>query len=435
MLMKKIVTSVGLVALGVSGAYAAYAPGLSPMDSSKAWSVSATLRGFYDDNYANLPSHKRDSFGFEVSPSIRFNLPLEQSYLGLRYIYSGRYYEDRDNLKGSDAWDHSHQVDLIFNHAFDNRYSFSLLDSFVVAQEPELFAPTVGGGAYPFRVDGDNLRNRLNVAFTAELTRNLSTVISYDNVWYDYEERGGDAAFASLSGLLDRVEHGISADLRWQALPETVGILGYRFGIVDYTSSEVVGNLWGEDLKAKIRDNYSHSIYAGVEHNFLRNLTGSLRAGATFLDFRNDRYNDDTWIPYVDANLAYSYAAGSRVQIGFMHTFNQTDLVAPNTVKGTITSAQKSSTVYGRLSHRFTPKLLGSVQGSYRHSTFEGGRYDDNTEEYFLAGVNLTYLINRHLSAEVGYNFDKLDSDASRDWRRLGDYDRNRVYIGVTATY
>jgi hypothetical protein len=75
------------------------------------------------------------------------------------------------------------------------------------------------------------------------------------------------------------------------------------------------------------------------------------------------------------------------------------------------------------------------VQGSYRHSTFEGGRYDDNTEEYFLAGVNLTYLINRHLSAEVGYNFDKLDSDASRDWRRLGDYDRNRVYIGVTATY
>ena len=99
--MKKIVASVGLVALGVSGAYAAYAPGLSTMETSKALSVTASLRGFYDDNYNTLPSysHPQDTFGFEISPSVRLNLlPTDQTYLGVRYIYSARYYADRTQI-------------------------------------------------------------------------------------------------------------------------------------------------------------------------------------------------------------------------------------------------------------------------------------------------------------------------------------------------
>jgi hypothetical protein len=44
--MKKFVASVGLVALGAAAAHAQYAPGLSPLETSKAWSLSADLRGF-----------------------------------------------------------------------------------------------------------------------------------------------------------------------------------------------------------------------------------------------------------------------------------------------------------------------------------------------------------------------------------------------------
>jgi hypothetical protein len=447
--MKKIVASVGLVALGVSGAYAAYAPGLSPMDTSKAWSVSATLRGFYDDNYATWSDgEKRDSFGFEVSPSVRFNLPLDQTYLGLRYIYSARYYEDRDrklpdpNIPGrtekNDPWDQTHQVDLILNHAFSERYTLNLMDSFVIAQEPELLAPT-GNTSYPYRTEGDNLRNRANATFTAELTRLFSTVISYNNVLYDYDDKGGNALNPSLSGLLDRMEHTVSADLRWQALPETTALVGYRFGAVQYTSDELVGwhPLWPKNgglMKADVRDNYSHTVYAGVDQNFLRNLTGSARVGATFIDYRHDEVNDDTWIPFAELNLSYGYATGSSLQVGFTHTFNQTDLIAPDLSGKTITSSQETSGLYALLNHRITSKLIGSLQGRYQYSTFQGGRFDDQTEEYFMAGVNLTYLINRHFSAEVGYNFDKLDSDASGTQYRM-DYDRNRVYIGVTASY
>ena len=48
--MKKIIASASLAALGAASVQAAYAPGLSPQEKSKAWTISGTLRGFYDDN-------------------------------------------------------------------------------------------------------------------------------------------------------------------------------------------------------------------------------------------------------------------------------------------------------------------------------------------------------------------------------------------------
>ena len=54
--MKKFIASAGLVTVGAASLHAAYAPGLTPMETSKPWSLAASLRGFYDDNYQNAPS-------------------------------------------------------------------------------------------------------------------------------------------------------------------------------------------------------------------------------------------------------------------------------------------------------------------------------------------------------------------------------------------
>ena len=53
--MKKIVASVSLVAIGASGLQAALLPGLTT-ESGKPWTLSATLRGFYDDNINTYPN-------------------------------------------------------------------------------------------------------------------------------------------------------------------------------------------------------------------------------------------------------------------------------------------------------------------------------------------------------------------------------------------
>ncbi|MCS7090840.1 MAG: outer membrane beta-barrel protein [Verrucomicrobiota bacterium] len=418
--MKRIVASVGMVTMGISGV-SAYSPGLVGPEASKTWSVSATLRGFYDDNYAYGYSNRRerDSFGFNVAPSVQFNLPLEQTYLGLRYLYSGKYFEDRSK----DAWDHSHQVDLRLTHAFSERYSIELTDSFVVAQEPELLDNGV-----PYRTEGDNIRNQARLLTGAQLTRQLGVQLGYNNVFWNYDMDNGTPARPSLSGLLDRVEHMIVGNLRWQALPETTALVGYNLGITHYTGDEQIA--WAGPIRvmSEDRDNISHYLYAGVNHAFLRNASASLKLGATHIDYDNDRVNEDNWIPYVDVSANYAYARGGNVQIGFVHSFYATDVIAPLGTR--ITGSQESSTVYGLISHQITPKLVALANVRYQDSTFDGGLYGDQGDQFFSAGVNLTYQVNRFLSCEAGYNFDRLNSDIPGR-----SYDRNRVYIGITATY
>lgn len=408
------------------------------MDTSKSWGVSASLRGFYDDNYGCAPSNERDSFGFEISPTVRFNLPLDQTYLGVRYIYSGRYYEDReDDIPGfpsNDPWDQSHQFDFLLNHAFNERYTLDVQDSFVIGQEPSLLAPDGAGNAYPFRAEGNNLRNQARATLSAQMTRLLGLQVGYNNVFWDYENDNGTVINPSRSGLLDRMEHLASVNLRWQALPETTAIVGYNFGAAQYSSDEFVGFLpvYG-NIRADDRDSKSHYIYGGLNQTFLRNFTASLKVGATYIDYDNDILNSDSWMPYADVGLSYTYATGSYAQIGFLHSFNQTDVLAafsPVAGKYSVTSSQKSSSLYAVLNHQFTPRLAAMLQANYQDSSFEGGFYDSSSDQYFMLGLNLTYMISRHFSCEAGYDFSRVDSDIPGR-----EYDRNRVYLGVTASY
>src|SRR5476651_994934 len=118
--MKKFITSIGLVAVGTARLQAAYAPGLNSMETSKMWSVSATLRGLYDDNYTTAQDHKQRSLGFVVKPSISLNLPMYQTLLSMRYTYGLFYYQDRQD-KGQKPVDQTHQFDLSLDHAFNER--------------------------------------------------------------------------------------------------------------------------------------------------------------------------------------------------------------------------------------------------------------------------------------------------------------------------
>src|SRR5213592_1856409 len=108
--MKKLFASAGLVSLGTVGLQAAYAPGLSPMETAKPWSISATLRGFYDDNYNNAPSNPSNP-----------TFPLEQTYLGAGLLYSMKYYFDRPK----NDIDHLTELTLKAEHRLSERYKVS----------------------------------------------------------------------------------------------------------------------------------------------------------------------------------------------------------------------------------------------------------------------------------------------------------------------
>jgi len=78
-----------------------------------------------------------------------------------------------------------------------------------------------------------------------------------------------------------------------------------------------------------------------------------------------------------------------------------------------------------------SPSLTGNLNAQYQHSVFNGGSvYNDEADDYYVVGLNFSYQFNRYISSELGYNYTYLISDIA-----FRGYDRNYVYVGVTATY
>jgi len=465
--MKKIFASVGLAAIGASSLQAQYAPGLTAVETSKPWSVSASLRGFYDDNYLTEPGHfavtpspsnpsgqasKRGSFGAEFAPSVAFNHSTEDTLLSASYVYDFRYYFDHS------AQDSSHQINLKMDHQFSERYKLNVSDSFVIAQEPTVIDPSVITS--PLRVNGNNVRNTGNLDFFATLTKLLDLHLGFGDTVTAYQQTQGDvfdldqpglpgvvngAAGPSRSAALDRNDLTAVVDLRWKFLPETTGVTGYQYEHVDYTSPEYIifpnptpasglpAGLSAESgpggFRANIRNSDDHFVFVGVDQSITPDLNATVRVGAEYVDY--SKVSQNRLSPYADANITWQFFAQSYAQAGVKHIHNSTDVTGGVGSAASPVLDEESTAAYVSVSHTissFTVSALGQAQWS----TFDGGGtgFDNKDEDFYIAGVNLAYHINPFLLAEAGYNFNRLISDLSDR-----GYVRNQVYIGLRATY
>lgn len=428
--MKKIFVSVGLAAAGAAGLPSVFAQSVQAPAPAKVWNVSSTLRGFYDDNY-RVSHDKQGSFGFELSPSASANIALRQTDIGIRYTYGMYYYLKRaDN--GNSPIDHTHQADLWVDHAFTGRLKANASDSFVVAQDPKL----VDGGAVT-RVGGNNVANRAKLSVTADWTRQLSTATHYGNNLFIYSDSFGTnnvpaGNSPSQAALLNRIEQSVGTDLQWHMQKETMVFVGYQFSWVRYTGNQQIQQPFnGYTYFSDSRNYNAHYGYVGVQHEFSPSLSGQARGGASYVDLYNDPVSaTKSWAPYADVNLTYTYIPGSYVQAGFTQDINATDVAARGS-DGHLTQYQQSSVFYMDINHQFTSKITGSLISQYQYSTYKDGQYGGSTGDSDVSvGVNLNYQINRHFSANAGYNFDELFSDIPGR-----DYSRNRVYVGVAANY
>src|SRR5581483_2094084 len=240
--MKKIFASLGLAAAGTASLHASL---LDLNSDSKNWTISGTLRGFYDDNYLTA-SKKEGSTGFEFNPTFSLHLPLQQTELGIRYTYGLYYYEKREE-KHQNPIDQTHQFDLWIDHAFNSRWDLRLSDTASVTQDPSLTTgPTLSAAATAQRVSGNNLQNTANLNLHTIWTPEFSTALSYVNTYVRYDNRGAavtntvpPVVTASFAGLLDRVEQNFGLEGDWQFTRKTTGSVGYQFNLVNFTGNEV----------------------------------------------------------------------------------------------------------------------------------------------------------------------------------------------------
>lgn len=430
--MKKFFISMGLAAAGTASIQAAYTP--EGGDNSKLWDVSATLRNFYDDNYTTAHTGVKGSYGAELSPSFSLNAPLSQTEIGVRYTYGLYYYQEREDLHQNPI-DQTHQFDLWVDHAFNARWKAKLQDSFVIAQEPELLQ----GGA-PQRVSGNNIANTASIHLDTDWTRLLSTDVGYQNNFYDYQQSGGSATNASLAGLLNRVEQTANIDFQWHVKPTTVAFVGYQYGQVYYTGNEPIAPTETEtsppfatvpERFSRNRDSISHYGYVGVNHSFQENLSGSVKVGVQYEDNYADPQPTTSLSPYVDASLLDTFASGSYAQVGFTYSRSASTAVSLSASNGSIVEDQENAVLYGSVNYQVTSKLTASALGHFQNGTYNGGSVNGQTEQFYNLGLNLDYTFNRHISAELGYNFDYYTSDDTA----LSSYTRDRYYLGLTASY
>ncbi|MBC8003368.1 MAG: outer membrane beta-barrel protein, partial [Opitutaceae bacterium] len=385
--MKKIILSTGVMAVGIASLHAAYAPGLSTMETSKPWSVSLAVRGFYDDNPYTAPSGLTEpSFGVEVTPTFSLNLPFEQTFIGLNYAYSMRYFENRPD----NNVDQSHIIGAKLEHAFSERYKIQLADTFIIAQEPTVLDPN-GIITTPIRTEGNNLHNIASVTFNAQITELIGLELGYANNYYDYEQDAGDVTsptnpfgVGSRSALLDRMEQLISLSLRYQIQPTLIGILGYQYGMADYNSDELI---FGPPtpVTSEVRNTRSQYFFVGVDNTFNDRMSGSLRVGGRYTDYYNNANADNNVTPYVDGSLSYTYNPGSFIQAGIRVDKNATDVVGTNAADPTVD--QQSGALYAALTHRITGKLSGNLLGQYQLSKFEGGSVDGSRDNFYIVGA------------------------------------------------
>ncbi len=472
--MNKVIAAVGLTVLSGAFAQAQYAPGLGANEQAKDWTLAASLRGFYDDNYLTQPSsfvtaggvvHPRiASWGTEAIPSAAWNHSVETSLMSVSYVYDVRWYENHSTV------DQTHQLNAGYQREFSERYKIGLTESFVVAQEPTVIDPSVISS--PLRVEGDNIRNTGTASFTDSLTKSLDLHLGYNNTLYAYPQLadsvigypfrgpvyGAYTGQPSRSALLNRMEQLATLDLSWKLTDVTTAKVGYQFGETAYTSQEYINYPYGggsgyapppgysgppfKGDRSDVRNSYSHYAFLGVDHNFTSQFMGSIRAGGEYIDYYKnvDQYGNSApnsvVSPYVDASIADQYQNGCNVQLGVRHVHNATDVVgAPGDTAtgGTIPVVDEETTaVYLSDTHKLTEKLTATILGQAQLSSFNapGSSYDSEKDAFFILQIKFAYAFSPWLSAEAGYDYNRLKSDlADRS------YTRDFMYVGVRATY
>ena len=401
--MNKRIITLGVAAIGVAGVQAA--------DAGKVWEVTASLRGFYDDNYTTSPDVlAEESWGIEVSPGI--NLTLGEGTdmeFSAGYAFGMRYYEDR----GGDNEDYGHELGISLDKKFSDTSVLLLSNGLVVAQEPEIL-----NGGTPLRIEGDNLRNTFAAQYRRILSGSTGVEIGYGNSIFDYEEE-------YHSALLDRSYNEVSLDVFYGAA-ETEYYAGYRYSSTDFEGD--VLKVPGLVFDPGARSNHAHSGYVGARHQLDKNIRADVRAGVQNVDYYDfdlmpGLIPEDETSPYVDARMEWEYAEGSKLVAGATLARGATDLQAAD---------QEITSVYAQLLHKISGRVHGTLTGRFQDAEISGGGegLDGKEESLLLLGASLTYAVADNIWAEVAYNYDELDSDVP-----YRSFERNYLSVGIGTTY
>jgi hypothetical protein len=397
--MKKITaTTLGL--LSVSSLCAQSLFDLAPKDgetesSPLCWTVGASLG--YDDN--PTPGSDNESAYGVVYVGAAFLSQSPQTtveFAGrLGYVH---YFDDLEfGPLNVDQSTPTGSVRLNLTHRINERLRLSSRNSMAFEYQPDYSIGSTAirqTGAYT-RWSSDN-----SVGYRWSERLGTYTGFIYDGVEYDNPA----AQRNDISAIT------LYNDFRYQLSPQTVATLTYR-----YADRNTAGSA---------RDTQNHFIMVGGEHRFSSNSVAIVRAGVQLRSI--DGSTRDYTSPSAEAAVTTRVNQLLSVKAyGRLSTEDSSRQVGADVYDNANTMRLGVSGTY-----RVSQALSLSSGINYMSLAYEDGTAENRDESLINAFVGFDLQIAENLYLNGSYNFEDLGSDVvSRE------YDRNRMSIGVRATF
>ena len=364
------------------------------MNAHRPFVISATLREAYDDNIFTANTNKVGSFETIISPSILFDLPMQDSSLSLRYTFGATYYQSRPGSQ----FDLSHDFVARVTHNFSERFSMDASEDFRYSTEPSLFDNT--GTLYR---NGAYLTNTINADFTAQWTPIFSTLSTFSNTIVKYES-------SSVGTEQNSMENTGSQNFSFAILPKINLVFG---GIID--------NISYDDIN---RGYTSYTGNTGIDWQALPSLTLGVRVGGSYTE--TDSAGSST-SPYASANMAWQIGSRSSFNFAYTHSTVPTDVTQAN--------GQTADRFALGFRYDITSSISTHVNATYTYGVYPGsyitaGTISGFNESDYALDLGADYHCNKYMDLEAGYTLSGVSSNL--DFR---NYTRNVFYIGVRGTY
>ncbi|MGF1678773.1 MAG: outer membrane beta-barrel protein [Candidatus Methylacidiphilales bacterium] len=357
-----------------------------------------SVRGEYDDNVNTAPDGQEDeAWILNLSPSVLYKYEMENTSFEAGYTFGFKQFFGR---AGEDKEDFSHTVQGSINHRFSPRFTLSVQERFSFDQEDALQDRGIQR-----RVGGDRIRNTAGLSASYDWTERFNTLTQYNNVFLHYFDKPS-------STTNNYISHEVSQQFRFNATSKTTPFFNYVYRTFDYRTIQ--------------RDRDEHLALVGADHYLLDNWLISGKAGAQFVFYDNPIFNDNIG-PYANVRTVWNYDKKSNLGAGYTFGTSVTD--------NANFSSSENHSFDAQITHYFTEKFSVGASGLYELASFEsdqsftaGAR--DITEHTISAGINARYAFTEYLSVDAGYRYSEVISDTN-----AREYDRNRVYLGVTGSY
>ena len=297
-----------------------------------------------------------------------------------------------DHSPGTKDTTYTDRVSFNISHSFSPR--FKVTDNFYFTYEAE---PNFGLGASTARRNGQYFYGYNNFAVSYAWSERFSTTTSYTVDGINYQD-------SAIGNFEDRLSHLVSQQFSWSWTHTLKLVAEYRFRYTQYQRAA--------------SDYTSHYVLAGVDKAWSDRATGSIRAGAEF--YSNDRTSKTA--PYVEGSLNYALSKKTSATVYSSIGYDGSELGNSD--------SRYSYRIGANATHRLTERLSLNADANYAYSIFNHSVGPNVNEHEISASAGIGYRVWDNVSLNANYSYSVLASDDA-----LREYDRNRVYLGVNATF